>query len=327
MLLLDIPPRRIAPVGLSTVVYLSTVGVVRAASLLARTIRRWRNGSSLRAKGERGGPAVIAQKTRGQICGFSRDSQKRLREFFAEIDQKKAGLPNFITVTYPGVYSPDPKRWKRDLHNLLRRIETHCPSSYGVWKLEPQKRGAPHFHIVVWQTPYIEPEWLARVWYEIVGSGDERHLRAGTQIKAAHSWRGVSSYCAKYITKLVDPPDEDRKAWVHPGRWWGKFRKDRFPREYIDEQLTREEYARMLRPLRRIRYGTKAQRRGHPALRRLKMTEAPLSDVAPQYMRDREKPKLDGMHVFLSERETIRLIAWARGEPWERSSSSAGLPG
>ena len=309
-------PKASIPVGLSTVVYLSMAGGERATRPRPLTVRRWRNGSSLRVKGERGGPGVVPRKTRGRIGGFSKDSQKRLRDFFAQIDQGKAGLPKFITLTYPGKFSPDSDRWKRDLDVFLRRLETYCPSSYGVWKLEPQRRGAPHFHIVVWQTPFIENAWLGRVWYEIVGSGDGRHQAAGTSVAGARTWRGVTSYCAKYITKLCDLPEENGEMWVHPGRWWGKFRKDRFPREYVDEQLNRAEYARMLRPLRRKRYGTRAQRRGHPALRRLRMSAAPLNEVCPEYMREREKPKLDGLHVFMSEAETVRLIAWARGEPY-----------
>lgn len=62
------------------------------------------------------------------------------------------------------------------------------------------------------------------VWYRIVGSGDVRHLRAGTQVAQVRSMRGVASYCAKYMSKTVWGAD-----WEHPGRFWGILNRDALP--------------------------------------------------------------------------------------------------
>jgi hypothetical protein len=66
-------------------------------------------------------------------------------------------------------------------------------------------------------------EWLSLVWYEIVGSQNTAHLRAGTSVEAVRSSRGVMSYASKYIAKLAEtaPP---------VGRWWGVFRASALPR-------------------------------------------------------------------------------------------------
>jgi len=70
-------------------------------------------------------------------------------------------------------------------------------------------------------------QWLALTWYRIVGSGDERHLRAGTNVEAVRSHRGVMAYAAKYMTKLVD--GEGWEGWDKPGRYWGVINRDAIP--------------------------------------------------------------------------------------------------
>ena len=44
-------------------------------------------------------------------------------------------------------------------------------------------------------------EWLARIWYEVVGSGDFRHYQAGTSCERVRSWKGVACYASKYMSK------------------------------------------------------------------------------------------------------------------------------
>jgi len=50
----------------------------------------------------------------------------------------------------------------------------------------------------------IEPEqaiqeWFAVMWYEIVGSGESRHLAAGTGVETVKSVRGVFAYPRYWI--------------------------------------------------------------------------------------------------------------------------------
>lgn len=183
---------------------------------------------------------------RGNITDFSRKSRQRLQRAFAVLDDKAMGLPVFITLTYPGEYSGNPAEWKRNLHAIKMAFVRAWPEITGYWRLEFQKRGAPHFHLLVWNGPEIEVEeifdtrkqakiwmavwpdrseqnrlvmeWLSATWYRIVKSGDEKHLAAGTKIEPMQSWNGVSYYLTKYLCKLPEgsfvPVD-----WV--GRFWG----------------------------------------------------------------------------------------------------------
>jgi len=50
--------------------------------------------------------------------------------------------------------------------------------------------------------PFLARQWLSRAWYQIVGSDDPRHLRAGTQVQRCKSTRKALSYAAKYVAKI-----------------------------------------------------------------------------------------------------------------------------
>ncbi|MEO6788383.1 MAG: hypothetical protein ABI318_19845, partial [Chthoniobacteraceae bacterium] len=91
---------------------------------------------------------------------------------------------------------------------------------------EPQVRGAPHFHLLLWGMDFIPHEWIARAWWETVGSNDPDHLAAGTSIERAKSARGVQAYCSKkYMGKEVTLPD----GWENVGRWWGILGRKKLP--------------------------------------------------------------------------------------------------
>ena len=89
-----------------------------------------------------------------------------------------------------------------------------------VWVLEFQKRGAPHYHIIA--SDCIPKAELAERWYNIVGSGDEKHLRAGTQIDFIKSKKQLYGYLSNYVKKLEQkkPPE----GFKNVGRFWGASR-------------------------------------------------------------------------------------------------------
>jgi hypothetical protein len=135
----------------------------------------------------------------------------------------------FVTLTYPGRWAGDWKRWKRDLDTWRRRLFHRCPRAAFVWKLEPQVRGAPHFHLIVIGVPFLAKAWLSRSWYEVVGSGDPKHLVAGTNVQQVRSHRGVKSYAAKYTAKQQKLPE----SWQDGvGRWWGVYGRARLGIEW-----------------------------------------------------------------------------------------------
>jgi hypothetical protein len=135
-------------------------------------------------------------------------------------------LPCMLTLTYPGDWvtvAPDGETVKRHLSALGSRYKRAWGEPLiGVWKLEFQRRGAPHFHLST--TPPMgmarvrdphtgEPirvdfrRWLSIVWADIVAHPDpeqwRRHLAAGTGVDYAEGIRCIDPrrmavYFAKY---------------------------------------------------------------------------------------------------------------------------------
>jgi hypothetical protein len=69
---------------------------------------------------------------------------------------------------------------------------------------------------------FVNKDALARKWYEIVGSNDPRHLKAGTRIEGVKNPDQVGAYMGSYMTKAEqkEVPAEFRRV----GRFWGASR-------------------------------------------------------------------------------------------------------
>lgn len=215
---------------------------------------------------------------RGVVSSFSSGSRRRLLHQVMSVNQNviAAGRAWFVTLTYPGKYSADPTVWKRDLDTFLKRMDRTRFGLAGWWKLEAQRRGAPHYHLLVVASEAANQvafrEWSARSWYEVVGSGDERHLRAGTSCESVGSWKAVAKYAGKYFGKglkadefktesgdlvadqrIPQMVDSDGVVTgggkVSLGRFWGAFKRDCLPIAHEVYSLGEGVYDRFRRTL------------------------------------------------------------------------------
>jgi len=164
------------------------------------------------------------ESKRGLIGGFSIKARGRLMNLCARIRRDAPAL--FVTLTYPHTWPADPKVWKRDLDAFGKWLRRQFPGCSAIWKLEPQQRGAPHYHLLVWGIPYLHHTLLARRWFEIVGSDDTAHQAAGTRVEAVRSRNGVMRYASKlYMGKdFAMPP-----GWEKVGRFWGAIGRADLP--------------------------------------------------------------------------------------------------
>ena len=175
------------------------------------------------------GPKLTSRSSvggkRGKIKLFSRGSQKRLRVLLASVNRDAVKhLPLMVTLTYPAEWPSDHKVWKRHLDMFSKRLAREYPNVAAVWVIEFQQRGAPHFHLMCIGVDRLERNWLSKAWYEVVGSGDEKHLRAGTRVERVRKWNAVQGYVTKYVSKnkSKDLPIPDGI-----GRWWGVLNRER----------------------------------------------------------------------------------------------------
>jgi hypothetical protein len=142
---------------------------------------------------------------RGLITGLSKASRKRLLQTMGSVD-RGTRPPLFIGLTYPGdAWPDDPAEWHADLDAWWQRLQRFLPGRKlaMIWRLEPQERGAPHFHLLIFGAEFIPYRWVADNWSAVVG-GDERHRRSCSRVERVKSWRGAMSYASKYLGKLSD---------------------------------------------------------------------------------------------------------------------------
>jgi hypothetical protein len=190
------------------------------------------------------------QAPRGKVREFSRKSRTRLQQTICAIPIEHVGRGVlFVTLTYPSVYPGTWPVWKRQLDRWLKRLRRRLPRCAGVWKLEPQARGAPHFHLLLVGAPFMAKEWLSRSWYESVRSDDPRHLAAGTNVQLARSHRGVVAYAAKYVAKHQALPADWQEG---VGRWWGVFNRAGLGIVWLSGPLTQAEFFAAVRAVRRL---------------------------------------------------------------------------
>jgi len=183
---------------------------------------------------------------RGATGAFTRRSRSHMLDTVAHLRRDVVGL--FVTLTYPAEWPGDWKVWKSHLNHFAVWLRRKFRFASFVWKLEPQDRGAPHFHLMIFGVPHLPHAVLATAWWNIVGSGCLDHLAAGTSIEAMRSGKGVMWYCAKYIGKEVEG------AFVGVGRFWGVVGRGMLPVGQVIEGFTTPYVATQIRRLfRRLR--------------------------------------------------------------------------
>lgn len=102
-----------------------------------------------------------------------------------------------------------------------------------IWKYEsrPERSerlgyNAPHFHFVmdfkeIMNVTAIRT-WIGQAWYEIVKSGDPKHLKAGTGADPVHGpIERLEKYMVKYLGKTFTVEAPIGRVWGV----WGKFEK------------------------------------------------------------------------------------------------------
>ncbi len=86
-----------------------------------------------------------------------------------------------------------------------------------MWWLEFQERGAPHIHLIT-TCPVPGLTYVSPLWYHIVGSGDKRHLKSGTQVRPFYGDKSGQEIAEIYASKKDQSPPPD---YSKVGRYWG----------------------------------------------------------------------------------------------------------
>lgn len=216
------------------------------------------DGASLFKASKGGECEQVGGGIRGKIKGFSQASRLRLMRTIAKV-RRDAELPCFVTLTCPDDF-PSPREFKDYLDTFFKRFTRRFPEGGMIWKLEPQKRGAPHAHILAWGVDLGDLMiFTPQAWFEIAGGGDPKHLawhwgRCGHGnkhcVQKVQSFQGVRFYASKYLSKTFVTAGWD-KLWT--GRYWGVIAPANIPfGELCELVVTRQKAVQIMRYQRRF---------------------------------------------------------------------------
>lgn len=298
-------------------------------------------GTTIRIDHQKGdtGPRVAPTRVkRGAIRAFSSHSRRRLWRLFGTVDCRDLPPPLFINLTYPDAW-PDERAVKRHLDVFWKRFAKWWRKRTGrrlpaIWRLEYQRRGAPHFHILALLGPIdsalelLLHRWIAWNWCQVVSPHlPDDELRAsdhyrvhvyrgrnrnGWAVQLLRSWRGARSYLSKYLAKY--DPSEAYPEGV--GRFWGVVGRAELPvtvrcfwmRGKLARRLQRimrQYVASLMRAKGRFR----RKRRRSGAMRRKRAKDPPgYCDRQESYARAVRRPAW-GMWCSLDWATAVKLIS------------------
>jgi hypothetical protein len=176
---------------------------------------------------------------RGDVTVFSSGSRMRLLRKLARVSPPATNgfrhRCTFLTLTTRAIHHP--RRFKEFMRAFFKRLVRKAPRLAAIWRLEYQKRGAPHLHIILYNMPFVDKLWIQESWGEIVGQA-----RPFTRIESIRSYKHLMSYASKYAAKVAScgfnsvtyqAEGENVTEYGHlsPGRVWGVFNKGCLPFE------------------------------------------------------------------------------------------------
>jgi hypothetical protein len=204
--------------------------------------------------------------TRDRIRGFSRASRRNLLTRLASINRAAfnafKGRLISITLTYPHKYPEDPEVCKNHLKALRRRLQRKFGEFAGFWRMGIQRRGAWHFHLLLFVGPSIGSmgelrRFISSSWYEVTGKVSEGHLHAGTRVEVVKKWKQAMSYVERYMAKPEEFPEG-----LETGRIWGVWNEELLPVQWETVQVSLGDAFRIRRIYRKL-----ARRKGSGSLR------------------------------------------------------------
>lgn len=170
--------------------------------------------------------------SRRAITKFSKRSRKNMLERFAIIDKEKSGGATFITLTYASNMQDEELSFSH-LRKFLKRLNyasetldvVRGEKMFFAWKKEYQDRGAIHWHIMAFGLKWMDKDWLAYTWSDVIGEtmpmlcsdGSVHDCPVFTRVEYCRSPRKAWYYMSKYMAKPVECRELDnseaKTAW------------------------------------------------------------------------------------------------------------------
>lgn len=161
---------------------------------------------------------------RGVVGDFSHSSRRRMQTHLSKIHGDHYQTSLFLTLTYHNAWQGREPR--KDLDVYIKRLRRRFPGVAYVWRLEAQKREAPHFHLLLFFEGRLtdsQKSDITNQWHTLVEPNSEYHSLYGAKLERdLDGMEGVRVYISKYCAKPSDMGEAQPEWWQ--GRYWASSR-------------------------------------------------------------------------------------------------------
>lgn len=176
------------------------------------------------------------------VKGLSKGSRRRLITLINSLGH--TGEAFFVTLTMREA-SEDFNQWKTWLNRTLTSLRKGFPQLSGIWRLEFQKRGIPHFHFLLYTNSVLNlrelQDKIQTYWSNAVGKQNTGSMGTKNQSNTVQRIRDIRK-CGFYLSIYQAKNEQDRKD-IPTGRTWGIINKKGLPiAEYETEKELPLEY-------------------------------------------------------------------------------------
>lgn len=154
-------------------------------------------------------PEKALLKCRGVVSyDFSRKCRRRMMNAIHSIQWPDNYKRYHIILTYPAIYADDWHIWKDNLKAFKRKLQAVFGDSVvGYWRLELQKRGAPHYHLLIGLPKGMVTNrklyaLITQWWAAIAHLADQYQGKYATKVKVIYNDAMAVSYVSKYCAKV-----------------------------------------------------------------------------------------------------------------------------
>lgn len=187
------------------------------------------------------------ERDENDIKEFSKHSRRRLFSLITSLDYPEYGKPIFISATWHEDFPNSKHDLKTHLDKFHKRLRRNLPPFHIIWKLEYQKRGAPHFHFILFpldnsksfQDNLIYKNIFTQ-WMELKECNCKDCKLYSIKSKPINEF----SHCMVYISKELGKVTQNEQHH-NLGRIWGSSR-DMKIRIFREIEMPFEQYSQML---------------------------------------------------------------------------------
>lgn len=161
------------------------------------------------------------------IITFSRNSRLRLMRITSKICLDNYAEVVHCTFTFHNSFPSQTDDIKKLFKNFWNKLNYNFPGTHFVWRLDFQKRGAPHYHIIFLFPLGVrinDGEYfrlvLSKYWLESINETSIPAKLYGVKCTRTKEPKKFFAYVSKYAAKIEEVTNENYKA-----RRWGYSRE------------------------------------------------------------------------------------------------------